>query len=682
MEHSNDDALAGTRIASSKTFVTGDGAKTTSYAPRLQKQRSNAGMRSASHGQPLSSSIGVMRGDGASGNGFGDGAKARKGSIRNAVKKIFGRRGREVVSQGPEPPHHPPASRHAYHKSEPTGLPPPREDPEPFIQDTSMIERTFADTYQTTVSPPYQRTSSPYAVQFPNSVRLKPMDLGNPFIAPPNQLRRRKTLPSLLLEEREESAADAPPRESEDMVGQVESTNDTPAHAPNRTASHVKKARRKSRSTDDLKSSSTIEQSTPRKKSEEIRHLRESFQPDILRASGFTTRYRPREEELEEPPVELPAKSSREYGREEIVRSSQQGNGYHAASAAVQYGHRPSPSSGDVRPPSGAGTEMSKDLEDRVAKLEAGLQNFQRSLQRLTAERNRRTIVMGSVNTRRSSTDMRTPSLLADTLADPLEPSSYEYEYGHTIRPSTSPQPPPQPAHSQGLEDPFGPDLPRPSAASARKSVPPPAAPSSASAKTHKRASTATTAPDRNPENFPMPLQSHPPTQNPPAPASTAASTHTRTATQQSQPQPYTFSSLYQMLSDERSARRKLENQLKSLQREIADLHTQVNTSSNVQSQRSSYMLAGSSTRLQELLRETEGDGGEESPRAARDSGLSASAAARVVSRFSGSESEAGGMSGGGAGGDFEDPYEAYQTPREERSAYSLVSGRAEAEMF
>lgn len=347
----------------------------------------------------------------------------------------------------------------------------------------------------------------------------------------------------------------------------------------------------------------------------------------------------------------------------------------------MQHGHRPSPSSGDVRLSSGAGTEMSKDLEDRVAKLEAGLQTFQNSLQRLTAERNRRTIVMGSVTTRRSSTDMRTPSLLADTLADPLEPSSYEYEYGHTLRPSTSPQPPqPSQAQTQGtLEDPFGPDLPRASASVRTSALPPVSAPAP------PRASAAATgASERNPEKFPMPLQSHPPTQHPPAPTAAPSAASTRTTT--TQPQPYTFSSLYQMLSDERSARRKLENQLKGLQREISDLHQQVtvSSSSNVQSTRSSYMLAGSSTRLQDLLRDTEGGTSpHESPRSAhaRDSGLSAARMDPMISRFSGSESEAGAVEYD----DMSTPYEAFQTPREERSAYSLV-GKADsakdAEMF
>ena len=76
----------------------------------------------------------------------------------------------------------------------------------------------------------------------------------------------------------------------------------------------------------------------------------------------------------------------------------------------------------------------------------------------------------------------------------------------------------------------------------------------------------------------------------------------------QSLPPQHTFRSLYEMLADERSARRKLETQMRGLSEEIANLHQQVAIQSSVQSQRSSYgggLMMGS-TRLQALLRETE----------------------------------------------------------------------------
>ncbi|KAK4635654.1 hypothetical protein CLAFUW4_01046 [Fulvia fulva] len=677
MDHYKDSGYSGTRISSTKPFEGGpslDGIAVQSPS-RLRKHKSNAGMRSVSHGQVFST--GDVRSDGATAGGFGDGAKARKGSIRNAVRKMFGRR-RDVVSQGPETTSFGPASRHTYHRSEPTALVSPAEVPEPFVQDNDLMERTLAAPYQAVPSPSFhQPTASPYALQFPNSVRLKPMDLGNPFMGPPGQPRRRKTLPSIILAERDAKAlAEAVPEMVADTPNGAKFEHTRVMPVPKHTLSQIKKARRKSRSADDLQSASNAKENAVRKRSEEIKYWRESFQPDVLRASGFTTHRQPvdRDEqdlvrqatdEHQDDRTTMPQVtdfSSAAASRPGTMRSSPPSRGGHGISA----------SEGDIRPSSGFGTDMSKDLEDRVAKLEAGLHNFQRSLQRLAAERNRRTIIMGELAPQRSSNDMRSPSMLAETLADDLEPSAYEYQYGHTLRPSTSPQPPLPPEVQGSVEDPFGPELPTTGAA-----------PSTAANSMPARMSERLAA-DRPTESFrmPSPLNSHPPTQEPPmpmrmpapapppAPAPAPSSGSIRTTTTQ----PYTFNSLYQMLADERSARRKLENQLKSLRNEISDLHTQVN-SSNIQSTRSSYMLAGSSSRLQDMLRETESStsppSGGSVRSAQRHSGLSAvGSAAPVVSRFSGSESEAGAIEE--HYDELPTPQDAYRTPREERSNFSL----------
>lgn len=637
------------------TAIAMDGRRSFEAAPspaaRLHKQRSSHGMRSTTHGLTFPSASAPQeasfRGSDPVSGGFGDGTRARKGSIRNAVRKIFGRRSRDSIPQAPATSHPPPAatSRHTYHKSEPTALSPQPELPEPQA-DEEIVHRVLSDPYQSRRTPSMSRTGSPYAVQFPNSVRLKPMDLGNPFMAGSSQLRRRKTLPSILVDGREGAAAAADesgePQPVED-VASYENTRDPPA-IPQRTASSVKKSRRKSKSVDDLPATAGVQQASPRKRSDEIRYWRESFQPDVLRASGFVTKTIPMEEgEATTPTSSRSIKDgiSEEQGaeiapvprilasydsvvsREGTVKSSPPGHYRQALSV----------SEAEYRPSSGVGTEMSRDLEDRVAKLEAGLHNFQRSLQKLTADRNRRTIVMGgSITTRRSSGDMRSPSLLADTLADPLEPSSYEYEYGHTLRPSTSPQQPP--VQVQGsIDDPFGPDLP-PSLHSAG----------------------------------PAPTTARSPTPPPQATPETVAATVPGSSGSLSQPpQQYTFRSLYQMLADERSARRKLELQLRGLRDEISDLHNQVNLSSNVQSTRSSYMLAGSSSRLQNLLRET-GESSPPQPRTSQhSSGVSgvSTGSAPKVSRFSGSESDVVQQE--------ETDYEEYLTPREERSNWSLA---------
>jgi hypothetical protein len=132
------------------------------------------------------------------------------------------------------------------------------------------------------------------------------------------------------------------------------------------------------------------------------------------------------------------------------------------------------------------------------------------------------------------------------------------------------------------------------------------------------------------------------------------------------------------MLTDERSARRRLETQMRGLREEISNLTYQVSLQSNVQSQRSSYYAAGSS-RLHALLRETEdsppGTGAPQ--RGSGSIGLSAEQH-RVVSRFSGSESESG-------AGDLQDqtPYEVFQTPLEEQAQSPFGEPRREGgDMF
>lgn len=153
------------------------------------------------------------------------------------------------------------------------------------------------------------------------------------------------------------------------------------------------------------------------------------------------------------------------------------------------------------------------------------------------------------------------------------------------------------------------------------------------------------------------------------------------------QPQQYTFRSLYEMLTDERSARRRLETQLRNMRQEINDLHYQVSERSQIQSQRSSVLpvdpMVGSS-RLRELLRGTEVSPpgtSQSQQRASGNTGISSTSnAPRVVSRFSGSESEAGAMESE----ELTTPYEAYQTPREELSRFHFGHERSpsEGEMF
>lgn len=570
----------------------------------------------------------------------------RKSSLRNVVRRIFGRakpKEPEMAMQRPSPP------RHKYHRSEPPQLSPPQEQPEydQYREDT-VPHRVLSVPLQLEMPNAMSRVRSPYAVEFPKSARLKPIDLGSPFDTPGSTsiLRRTKTMPSVLLASRDAEAGETsietqnvPPmptaRASHDIA------RDTPEPDVGIAVDGIRNPKRRSRSVGELRAVDATRPSPPaRKRSDEIRFWRESFQGSVLRASGFMVPPpRPATQHEEEAP-----RSAREE-QEESMTPTRQKSGQWFANApshsrqdtlGILEGSGSSPPPG-ARSASALGTDLSHDLEDRVAKLEAHLQSFQQSLTRLQGEKHRRTIVADKLPISRRA-DKRTPSMLADDLSLPIEVSDYQYAYEPpaapaSSRPSTAPHPM---TPNRDREEPPMPPLP----------VQPP----------HFSTSTVV---DAN---------------------AAAAATGTRVASQSPSTAHFattpnvTFRSLYQMLSDERSARRRLEGQMRGLKTELQDLQFQVQTQSRLQSQRNSYMLshdaAMGSARLQELLRQTE-DSPANTPVRDRQSGSGGDGV--VVSRFSGStrqESEAGAARELEVDDDLQTPYEAYQTPKEASSPF------------
>lgn len=262
------------------------------------KQRANVSTRRVNHAPTFSAageSFTTMRGSsgGVGLDGQGDSGKTRRGSIRHAVRKVFGRSSRDNAAVAPPSPKvsapmaAAPTSRHTYHKSEPAAalpIQPLPEVPLPFQGDEILPQTVLTSHIRA-------KTSSPYAVSFPKSVMLKPMDLGNPF-TPHSQMKRRKTMPNTGAPSQDlaDAAATVPvPVPVSVPATQVE-------HYPEllddrhtrRVMSQIKKGRRKSRSTDDLVANSA-DISSPTQRSNEMRQWRESFQPDVVRASGFTT---------------------------------------------------------------------------------------------------------------------------------------------------------------------------------------------------------------------------------------------------------------------------------------------------------------------------------------------------------------------------------------------------------
>ncbi|KAI7270224.1 hypothetical protein KC345_g7472 [Hortaea werneckii] len=420
----------------------------------LRKKRSwnNTGVRNAS--QPLPASPWQRN---TNTRDSGDNERARRGTLRNVVRRIFGRRSKEFELQQPV---HTSPPRHGYHRSEPPALSFPKtQDTPASAGDSTFPHRTLsAPVHHVIPQPNLERQRSPYAVEFPHSARLKPLNLANPFTAPGSQLRRRKTLPSLFIPDNE---APPPQQTADDARGSPDRhppPSEQPPISPGRRGSSThgtttpRTSKRKSRSVGDLKffQRGVVEQQTPpRKKNEELRIWRDSIQgyknDQVLRASGFTSAMLPPPttevegrqsgEELGDdrattPTVADPFPAWKSPGR--AVMSAGDGNiGF------MQ--HRPASRTGGLgskEEEEEVGTEeISHDLEDRVARLEAGLQHFQFSLRSLTNDRSPGPVVVpGQARTPSSRLAgvrgvdyARTPSMLADTLAADFYPSPHHH---------------------------------------------------------------------------------------------------------------------------------------------------------------------------------------------------------------------------------------------------------------
>jgi hypothetical protein len=481
---------------------------------------------------------------------------------------------------------------------------------------------------------------SPYAVEFPKSARLKPLDISSPFDAPGGPLRRCKTLPSLLIGGDDAAAIAAAAKRSElppmPARSSAEIIRQPPTAEIGLAISSVKDKRR-SRSTAGMRTreDSGVASEPGRKRSEEISFWRESHHGSVLRASGFTVpftvppsdeqerddKWQTTQERPQEPLTPTGDMMGSPNGMRVTPHSRQDTLGTLDGSTQLNF-----------RSTSG----LSRDLEDRVAQLEANLQFFQRSLNKLQADRNRRTVIVGDYPSVDLAKSHRTPSMLADDLHVPSDCMDTDAEERlESLRPATAPQPrspiaeyPPVPP-LPGQSDYHSPELPT---------------------------RTGRPSTSRKPSNL---IISNP---------------------------SVTFKSLYQMLADERSARRRLETQMRTLHTDIQDLQQQI--SSNNHSQRNSYMLSHEATRassrLRDLLSGTESDEAvspDDTPRKQV-----------YVSRFSGSTTagvqEIDEDDNANATALYDDeeeeaqtPYEEYKTPREEQSPFGFGRER-DSDMF
>lgn len=531
--------------------------------------------------------------------------KMRKGSLRYAVRRIFGRRSRDV--EDPPSPASPPRADSIVADSIPVESSISSEDPTPS---DDAVQRTLSAPVSILPQPGLRRSRSPY--QFPHSASLKPLALGNPYTAPGSRLKRRKSLPSVLVSESEAAAlsmALASPRTP--MQSSPDASHELPPDVVEITS---RRERRRSRSVDDLLRSACEAPLSPQSGKREMRQWRESFQYDVLRASGFTTRSpvaaaQDQRHEDDAPPS-TPRTSPKKPKRSIVTPPLRQDASIKGTGAT-----------------STVGTEASRDLEDRVATLEAGVHTFRGQLAQLSADRRRGTARIGESSPESvSSRGGRSASELAKDLQQDLPPSDYQYERSRPVRTTASPP----------RRSPVTPTRANPS------TLTPPL---------------SSCDPPGNNDPFVSPIRE-----------ATNKALHVNTCTNFSMPQ-YTFRSLYEMLADERSARRRLETEMKALRAEVASLHDQLSQQADVRSERSIYHAAVDpmvgSSRLHAMLQGTESPASTVQSHTEHESGEYRAARERLTSRFSRSESELGYASQMEAE-ELHTPYDEYRTPMEE----------------
>lgn len=359
------------------------------------------------------------------------------------------------------------------------------------------------------------RPSPNNTVEFPKSARLKPLDLGNPFYNREHGPKRRATLPSLIITANEAADISNLPRQGEDVkatgasFGTGQRTVDT-RQTPNALTVTSRMDKRRSRSANDLKQAMVAAEF--RDRTGEIEYWRRSYASVLLSPTGKAPiyEYPPADAEFDETHVpdvpdvpEVPEHFAREpefvsvptplsahppLPRSDAVSiQSARGQSVPAKNPSPELTVR-----SFSRPLTTPAPDATTDLESRVAKLEAHLVDFQRSLPNLTLSS---PSAVATTEPPGSSHRQKPPSIFVE----PLKAPARGYEDAGDI-----------------MEREWG--------------------PSSQSSTNGDRSNLA-----------------------PPTLRSTAAANGT-------------FTALYNMLSEERSARRTLENQVRNLQHEVTRL--------------------------------------------------------------------------------------------------------------
>lgn len=528
--------------------------------------------------------------------------KKRRSGLRNVFRKIFGKRSKEEVKRDS-------AQKHGYHHS----------DPGTLITPTHAKSKENVGTNSSSAA---EQRISGLPVHEPKPINLVgqhlpfPMNVNAPeegspphdyltFKSPPKLHRRRATLPSVVLSGAEVATSAIWSGSGTrvmpwDEQGQTESIQFPEIGVALSSPTHSK---RRSRSAGALRESSKRPDSLPRRRSAEIRYWRTSGM-DRSASVYSTSTPRPQEdedgtkdtkEEVSEPMVTKLAEPTTNDGPLDIPLPTQAFN-FGALKSEFEASEDEIEEAIDSPP----------TLEERIQRVERGMQVLEQSLHRLTGRSHRQTIILENAPKGRRSRQHSN--------------STARDEYSRQSSKSS--------IHDLGIkEEPSGP--PSPSLPLAFLTSPS----SAGSANVHITPfpQIATSASPQLHDTTPQAAQS-----------STTLSTN---PTEQ-------FAAVYIILRHERAARKALDKQVLALQREVADLRSlalKLSASAYPTPSPDAVLGSSESARTPRAYRGPERGVGFES----EEGGLRGRVRERITSRFSRSDSE--GVDGDGEGDEGDD---------------------------
>ncbi|OCK84973.1 hypothetical protein K432DRAFT_400631 [Lepidopterella palustris CBS 459.81] len=551
--------------------------------------------------------------------------KRRKSGLRNVFRKMFGRRSKDAIKRDS-------AQRHGYHRSDPGVL-------------TSVPEKPGEKAGSSSFSPADKRISNipvrelellnPLGSHLPFPMNVNaPQELSPPhdyltFDSPPMIQRRRATLPSIVLSGAEVAALSAVWSGSGARVLSWEEQGQANIPSPEiGVALSSPTHKRRSRSAGALRDLSKNHDEIPRRRSAEIRYWRTS---GMDRSASVYSTHTPLPQSEENVPGEIrdePEAVTVGFLDEpgaiptvDLVDSKMTDDAVHSPQPiqALYFGALTNEFSELHENAVEADVEASLPLEERVKRLENGMQALESSLHRLTGRSHRQTIILENAPKGRRSRQ-RSSSTVRDDHSRQSSKSSSHTE--------------PLTEQGQGLPGP-GPPSPL---------LPPTflKSPSSAGSHTGQMSSfphlAKTPSPHpRSSANLALPQAS--------APASQSASPQPPAISNQPDPAEQ-FAAVYTILRHERAARKALEKQVIALQQEVQDLrmiaHKLAHATAYPTPSPDAILSSAEELCTPRAYRGPERGPGFESEEEGGREGLRGRAKERITSRFSKSDSEGG----------------------------------------